>query len=235
MWRLLKAEIVYNRSVLIYILTLSVISFITVHYYTPIFRKPMTHPNAGIVSAGHMFFFFIGTILVSSWWKEHTYRSHLLLPLGVWKIGVLRVVMFLSYWFALLCIYFIWSRISQHFIFDNKMISVLCTQTGFILTAFSLIFFWSDLRNSMSRNKTFFNLPSRRVLGFGVLGAILFVSFISVAGTVHTYQGRNKNQLDQFLSWLYQSHAGPLILIVLGLCLTILTIWTFGHRRSYVG
>ena len=234
MWRLLKAEIIYNRSVLIYILTLSVISFITVHYYTPIFRKPMTYPNAGIISAGHMFFFFIGTILVSSWWKEHTYRSHVLLPFGVWKIGVLRVGMFLCYWIALFCIYFIWSRISQHFTIDNKMSSVLCTQTGFILTVFSLIFLWSDLRESMSRNKTFLNLPPRKVFGFGALGVILFVSFISLAGIVHTYQGKNKSQLDQFLSWLYQSHAGPLLLIVFGLCLVILTIWTFGYRRSYI-
>ena len=234
MWRLLKAEIVYNRSVLIYILTLSGISFITVHYYTPIFRRPMTYPNAGIITAGHMFFFFIGTILVSAWWKEHTYRSHILLPCGVWKISVLRVGMFLCYWIALFCIYFIWSRISQHFTIDNKMISVLCTQTGFILTVFSLIFFWSDLRESLSRNRIIFNLPPRKVFGFGVLGVILFVSFISVAGTVHTYQGRDTSQLDRFLSWLYQSQTGPLIMVALGLCLALLTIWTFGRRRSYV-
>ncbi|UCE20465.1 MAG: hypothetical protein JSV84_09060 [Gemmatimonadota bacterium] len=233
MWRVLSAELQYNRYVAIYILTLSVLSFISVHFYTPIFGRPMTYTNAGIISSGHMFFFFVGTILVSAWWKERTYRSHVLLPLGAWKIGAVRFGMYLIYWISLLCIYFIWSRISQHFTIDAKMISVLCTQTGFILIVFSLIFFWSDLRESTIKNRTILRMPGKKVFGLATLVTIMLISFISMAGTVHTYQRKCTSQFDRFLCWVYQSETGPVFFIALGLCFAMLTIMTFGRRRSY--
>ena len=234
MWRVLSSELLYNRYVVVYILVLSLLSFISVHFYTPIFGRPMTYTNAGIISAGHMFFFFIGTILVSAWWKEHTYRSYILLPIGVWKIGALRLGMFLIYWIALFCIYFMWSRISQHFTIDAKMISVLCTQTGFILIVFSVIFLWSDLRESIGKNQTILSLPGRKTFGYGTLSIIAIVAFISLAGTVHTYQGKCSSQFDRFLCWMYQSDTGPVISVILGLSFASLTILTFGYRKSYV-
>jgi hypothetical protein len=234
MWRLLRAEIQYNRSAIVYILVLSLLSFISLHFYQQIFGRAMIYPNAGIISSGHMFFFFVGTILVSAWWKEHTYRSHLFLPLGVWKIGLLRLGVFLAYWIALFCMYFIWSRLSQHFTIDDTMISVLCTQTGFTLIVFSLIFFWSDVRESLGTKRKILSVPGRRVFGFGTLAIILLIAFTSLAGTIHTYQGQCTGHFNLFLCWAYQSKTGPVVFVIIGLCFAPLTIMTFGRRKSYI-
>jgi len=219
---------------MMYFCILSAMSFLTVHYYTQISGKPVISPNPGIISLGHIFFFAIGSILASSWGNEKTYRNHIRLPLAAWKVGLLRLGTFVLYWFFLITGYILWSGISQYFAVDRVALIVMSSQTGLILMAASLIFFWRDLRKTSDSVICFPGFPMRKLFGGFIILLLLLIGFTSMAGTIYTYQGNLGGFIDCILAWLYHSDAGSFILVLLGVFSAAGTILTFSHRRSYI-
>ena len=171
MGRLLTTEVRYKRAIGVHILTVSGVSFLSVHFCTPISGKPVASPSPSIVGLGDMF----------------SFCPHL----------------------------------SRHDVVDATAIFALCSQTG-------LIFFWGDLRNSMSKSRIRFAVPPHTAFGIGILAAILCITFISTAGTVSTYQEEDTHNSERMVSWLHQSERGASTLFLLGSCLT------FGKRKFYV-
>jgi hypothetical protein len=94
MWRILKTEIVYNYSVISYIVLSSFLSFIFIHFWPVLTDQTPANPNIGLVSLSHLPFFLLGTNLVLLSKKENRIRLHTLLPLQVKKIAMVRMLLF---------------------------------------------------------------------------------------------------------------------------------------------
>lgn len=236
MWRIVRAEIVYNNSVYLFIFVVSLLSFLVLHNWTAIIGEVPANMNIGYISLSHMFFFFVGTIFNSLWWKEKLYRRYLLIPISVWQIGIVRLILFIIFWFGIVMLFFIYTQISDYFAVDSLTLLSLCSQSGMVLVVFSLIFIWTDLRNLFSNHRTLLGVPRRKLFGIGALIFVSFFCFIAMAGIVHNYQTHDRfgHITFNFWQWIYRTNSGVSFFIFLGLGLSVLSIATFVRRKSYL-
>ncbi len=130
----------------------------------------------------------------------------------------------------MIALFIVYDFLSRYFLIDTRTVLALCAQTGMALLIFSLYFFWDDLKDTFNQS-----LNTRKTMGFMAVGLFLILCFIALAGVIHTYQGKHSSLFDLFLSWLYQSNSGVMLSAFLGVILSILTVYTFQLRKSYLG
>jgi hypothetical protein len=221
-WRLLKAELLYNLPVFWSILLTSLLGFLGLHFYPIIFRQTLTNMNTGYIYLSLAYSFFVMALLATPWAKEKRPRQLVCLPVSVRRIGRAHLSLHMIYWLAILALLFLWTGISEYFSMKHSMLRALCVLTGISFLAYSLIAFTSRFKESVGMN----------ILQIGL---ILLFGFVVVAGAVHTYQGKEDSHLiDNFLSWTFQSPISALVWLILGLGLSILILF-LSRAKSYAG
>jgi hypothetical protein len=221
-WRLLKAEIVYNMPVFSSILLTSLVGFLGLHFYPMIFRQTPANMNTGFIYLSLAYFFFVMALLATPWAKEKRPRQLVCLPVSVRRIGRAHLSLHLVYWLAILALFFLWTGISKHFSVNLSVLVALGVLTGVSFFVYSLIAFTSRFKESVGLN----------ILQIGL---ILLFGFVVAAGAVHTYQGKQDSHIiDNFLSWTFQSPISSLVWLILGLGLSILMI-SLSRAKSYAG
>jgi hypothetical protein len=221
-WRLLKAEIVYNTPVFWSILLTSLLGFLGLHFYPIIFRQTLANMNTGFIYLSLAYSFFVMALLATPWAKEKRPRQLVCLPVSVRRIGRAHLSLHVIYWLAILVLFFLWTGISKYFSMNLSVLLALCVLTGVSFLVYSLIAFTSRFKESVGLN----------ILQIGL---ILLFGFVVAAGAVHTYQGKQDSHLiDNFLSWTFQSPISALVWLILGLGLSILMI-SLSRAKSYAG
>lgn len=222
MWRLLKAEVVYNTPVFWAILLTSLLGFLGLHFYPIIFRQTLANMNTGFIYLSLAYSFFVMALLATPWAKEKRPRQLVCLPVSVRRIGRAHLSLHVIYWLAILALFFLWTGISKYFSMNLSVLLALCVLTGDSFLVYSLIAFTSRFKESVGLN----------ILQIGL---ILLFGFVVAAGAVHTYQGKQDSHLiDNFLSWTFQSPISALVWLILGLGLSILMI-SLSRAKSYAG
>ena len=225
------AEILFYKKIFLNTIIVSVFSFGILHNWPAITKEIPPNENIGYISISHMFFFFLAAIFQMTFWKKnHQYRRQMLLPVTLRQIGVLRWFIISMYWITMIALFIVYDLLSRYFLIDAKTALALCAQTGMALLIFSIYFLWDDLEDTFNQS-----LNMRKAIRFMAVASFLILCFVSLAGVIHTYQGKDGSSFDLFLSWLYQSNSGVLLLIFLGMILSILTVTTFQLRKSYLG
>jgi len=234
MWAVLKAELNDNRQICFYILLASVFSFGILHNWPLLTGEVPENPNIGYISIAHIYFFFFGAILFTWYWsKRVSYRRQILLPFTARKVGIMRLLIFTSYWLLVVLIIVLDSFISKYYIMNSVMVRSILTQTGMALIAYSLFFFWQDLRDFSIVNNSPHGTGNRRYYDYLMFVLIALISFVAMAGIIHTYQGKGGSDYDWFLTWLYQSNSGILSSLLIGFLLSYVSIITFQKRKCY--
>lgn len=222
MWRLLRAEIVYNMPVFSSILLTSLLGFLGLHFYPIIFRQTLANMNTGFIYLSLAYFFFVMALLATPWAKEKRPRQLVCLPVSVGRIGRAHLSLHAIYWLVILALFFLWIGISRYFSMNLSVLCALGVLTGVSFFVYSLIAFTSRFKESVGLN----------ILQIGL---ILLFGFVVAAGTVHTYQGKqNSHLIDNFISWTFQSPMSALVWLILGLGLSILMI-SLSRAKSYAG
>ncbi len=222
MWRLLKAEIVYNTPVFSSILLTSLVGFLGLHFYPMIFRQTLANMNTGFIYLSLAYFFFVMALLATPWAKEKRPRQLACLPVSIRRIGKVHLLLHLIYWLAILALFFLWIGISKYFSLGLSVFLALGVLTGVSFFVYSLIAFMSWFKESAGLN----------ILQMGL---ILLFGFVVAAGTVHTYQGKQDSHLvDNLLSWTFRSPISALVWLILGLGSSILMI-SLSRAKSYGG
>jgi hypothetical protein len=221
-WRLLKAEIVYNTPVFWSILLTSLLGFLGIHFYPIIFGQTLTNLDTGYIYLSLAYFFFVMALLATPWAKEKRLRQLVCLPVSARWIGRAHLSLHLIYWLIIIVLFFLWTGISEYFSMNLSVLLALGVLTGVSFFVYSLIAFTGRFRESVGLN----------ILQIGL---ILLFGFVAVAGAVHTYQGKqNSHLIDDFLSWTFQSPISALVWLILGLGLSILMI-SLSRAKSYAG
>ena len=233
MWQLLKSEWNYHRMILLFLITVSMLNFLSIQLYPLYVGKPIIEANAGIISVGNLYFYFI-MVLLSLSSRSNRSRHLLSLPVPLWTIGFLRLFFYMSYWIFLVLIYLSFTQISNHYQLNNTTRSILVSQTGIILIVYSTFFIGRDFIKSMNRKKKIGKLTMRQWLAMGFIVLIAIISFITMAGVIQNYQGKSHTQFDRFLTGLYQSEFGTLGLLCTGLLMAALGLSVYTRRASYI-
>ena len=221
MWRLLKSEIAYNTQVFLFILLTSLLGFLGLHFWPVVFRKTVTNMNTGYVYLSLIYSYFIMAILVSSWAKEKRSRQFACLPVSVRLIAAAHGLLHGIYWAFIVILFFLWTRISKYFVWDNTLFLAICVLTGVSWFVFSIIAFTSRFRDST-------------LMGAMQIIFILFFGTIVVAGIVHNYHRQGDNHfVDDFLSWVFQSPTSALFWMILGIGSAVVVL-SLPRLRSYV-
>jgi hypothetical protein len=237
MWRLFISEFFYNKRILSFLIGVSFFNLIAIHNWPLISGETPPNMNTGYLSISHIFYYFVIAILMMTWFnKEKKERLYIQLPITVIKIGILRLLIFITYWIILLALLYCFTYMSKYYSVDQTTILSVISQTGIAFSIFSLFFYWQDLRGHISgKNKTSHSLK-RKIIGTIAIVLTLMFGFIATAGIVHNYQIQDKfgaASIDIW-KWIYKSQAGAIIFFTTSLLMALLTIVTYRKRKSYI-
>jgi len=237
MWRLFISEFFYNKRILSFLIGVSFLNLIIIHNWPMLSGETPPNMNTGYLSISHVFFYFVMTILMMTWFnKETKERLFIRLPIAIIKIGILRLLIFVMYWLILLALLYCFTFMSNYYSIDQTAILSVISQTGIAFILFSLFFFWQDIRGHFSgKNKTSHSLK-QKIIGTIAILLILTLGFVAMAGIVHNYKIQDKfgAYTIDIWRWIYKSHPGAILFLTIGLLMSVLTIMTFGKRESYV-
>ena len=237
MWRLFISEFFYYKRILSFLIGVSFLNLIIIHNWPMLSGETPPNMNTGYLSISHIFFYFVMTILMMTWFnKETKERLYIQLPIAIIKIGVLRLLIFVTYWIILLAFLYCFTFMSKYYSVDQTTILSVISQTGIAFIIFSLFFFWQDIRGHISgKNKPSHSLK-QKIIGTIAILLILILGFVAMAGIVHNYkiQDRFGAYTIDIWRWIYKSQLGAILFLTIGLLMSVSTIMTFGKRKSYI-
>ncbi len=236
MWRLFISEFFYNKRIITFLVGVSFFNFMVLHNWRLISGETPPNMNTGYLSISHIFFSFVIAILMMTWFTNEKRDRHLIrLPIPILKIGIMRLLIFIIYWIILVALFYFFTFISRHYIIEQNTILTLLSQTGIAFIIFSLFFFWQDLRDHFSEKNKNSHSQKRKIIGIITIVLTLTLGFVALAGIVHNYKIQDKFGANTIgiWRWIYKSQPGATVFLTIGLLMAVLTIVTYGKRKSY--
>jgi len=220
MWPILKAEIEYNRMINLYVMFVTVIGFLLLHFWPALFGL-VSNKNVGYMALCTMYFNFVLAVLTLPWAKEKRARHLISQPVSVRDIDLAHLALFILYWLEILVLFVIFVALSPYYFLDSATGIALLSQTGIVFIVYA----------GIAILNVFTDLAWRKT---GEISIFLIFAFIAVAGIVHTHQGiEDAHTVDRILSWVYRSPTGPFILLFASVTLVLLFLF-YPWRKAYV-
>ncbi|MBC8181994.1 hypothetical protein H8E88_12825 [candidate division KSB1 bacterium] len=226
MWKILKAQISYNRIILYpsFLLTLAVI--------VPFIVQGWEVPEKSYPALRAVLFAMTAVIFLSSSVKnvkEKRDRFFHKLPLNLWELGAARLFFVLLFWFSLMvlvCITFV----IRNSIFNYTYFWDLLSQTGFIIFMIGAVFFVRDIAFVFNfKNKKIFPGILNFVVIFG--GYILFMFFVVSQNALDESSSLffAKTKFGKFIS----SFPGAVLFLMIGSLTLFLSLFVFSRRKTF--
>jgi hypothetical protein len=224
MWRLLKAEILYDRSRLLIVFVFFLTCLVTIWFGVKWERNvaPMT-----------MLILYVSALVAvyageGSRINNKRDRMHVALPLSLWKIGFSHLIYSLFVWLAFLILYrgsyFVLELISGATRTIPSPVQIL-TLSGLFLIVNAIVLLVRDL------SRIFTNRSQQNLVY--LVGYLLFIGALLPFYIVMNFFGAfgENTRLQSQMSSLSESPTGFLIL---GFGLSLISVFVFMRRRSYV-
>jgi hypothetical protein len=224
MWRLLKAEILYDRFRLFIIFIFCLTSLVTIWFGVKWDRNvsPMT-----------MLILFISALVAvyageGSRIQNKRDRMHVVLPLSLRKTGFSHVIYPIIVWIAILILYivsyFVLAFISGATRTIPSPIQIL-TLSGLFLIVNAAVLLSRDLSKIFTKR-------SQQILIY-MTGYLLFIGALLPFYIITNFFGAfgENTRIQSFISALSESPSGFLLL---GVALSLTSVFAFIRRKSYV-
>jgi hypothetical protein len=228
MWRILKAEIIYNKIWLIVAYSIALPTLIISKLWGwNIYQINSAQPQAILLTHQMIFFAFVFPLIMgvtndrrSS--KRTRFFAQLVLP--VRKFGLIQIAIPLLFWISLVFIYWMLYLIGHSERVDPHFIWFTMTLTGFycIVTA-SVLFYDLNYCLKKKNHKLIMN-----ILGPVIFGGILFFYVFSMLPAVTSIK-----PLNIFMLNLSSSPLGSVILLFIGMLMVAFGLLIFFNRKSY--
>jgi len=216
MWKMIKADIAYDRILFIFL-------------YSLVFLAVATNAIFGKLEEALATLMFFSVVVIGitagiEEMKTKRIRFFAGLPMPVRQLGILRYPVFVAYWVSLMILIWLSSLISR-----NGQIGL--DYLWWVLTRTGSVFIWIACMNLSQdftfiyRTKSLGYIIKWTVLLFGVFGGP-FVYFV----TNTRYQS---DLIFFFVSDIFQNHTGALALFLLSLGLMVLSVLVYERRRTY--
>ena len=227
MWKILKAQINYNKMVLIFCLL--VIFVVIIPFIVQGWKVPeKSYPALRAVLFAMTAFVFLSNSV--KYMKEKRDRFFHKLPLKLWEFGAARLTFVLLFWFSLMllvCITFI----IRNSIFNYTYLCDLLSQTGFIMFMIGVVFFVRDIA-------FVFNFRNKRIIA-GVLNFIivicvyiLFMLFVVSKNAMEISSSliSIKTEFNQLIG----SSSGAVLFLLIGSTMLLISIFVFSRRKTFI-
>lgn len=224
MWRILKAEITYDKLRIFIFFVFCTAVFLTIWFGVKWERNriPMTLLMILILTLSAVYAGEKNRVI------QKRDRLHVLLPTSLWNIGITHLLYPIL---LLLCIYFLLflsALVVQPFIRDSLTMPShmhILTLTGLVLIVNSVILLHRDLRMTFTKkHQRFFVFLFWFLVYFGALLPFYVVTnFFGLFG--------ENTPAQRFLTRLLESPAGFLFM---GIFLSVISVIVFVKRKSYV-
>jgi len=162
--------------------------------------------------------------------KEKRHRFIMLLPLKQWKIGLTRTLFIILIWLSFLIMYWLGSAMIRPYRADILIWDTL-SFTGLVLLANSIIFIYYDLLYTLTDKKQQVILGLIFLLSV-FIGYIVFFLF----GVDEQSWNIFKNLLLPYkndFSRIASNYVGAVVSLLIGILMTILSVFVFGRRKTY--
>jgi hypothetical protein len=216
MWKLIKADLEYNRTLFIFL-------------YSIIFVSVLANSIRGDLEEYLAILLFFSVVLIGilvGTEEVKTKRIRFLseLPLPVRQLGILRYPVFLTYWFSLMVLLWLSSLVSQQGDLGLDYLWWILTRTGSMFLMVAFMDLGQDLPFCVKDKGPGIALKSIAIL-FGIIGG----PFIYFA----TNAGRQSDPIFISLSEIFITASGAIGLFVFSLLLILVSIYVYEQRRSY--
>jgi hypothetical protein len=216
MWRMIKADIEYNRTLFIFLYSIVFVSFLANSI------RGDLEEFLSIV----MFFsvILIGTLAGIEEVMTKRVRFFSVLPLQVRQVGILRYPIFLAYWFSLMILLWLSSLVSQQGHLGLDYLWWILTRTGSMFLMVAFMDLGQDLPFCVRGKVPGVALKLIAIL-FGIFGG----PFIYFA----TNAGRQSDPIFISLSEVFITASGAIGLFFFSLVMILVSIFVYEQRRSY--
>lgn len=227
MWRILKAEIIYNRILLIVSFMIAIpalfISFIWDDWAFSINQIK----SPAVVLVHHVILWAVLFLLIgaaSDKRNSKRVRLHAQLMLPIRQLGMIYVALPILFWFSIVFLIWMIYLIGFPSRVDAFLIWQMVVMTGFIFIAASGPLFY-DL-NYLAKEKS-------QKLILNILGPVLFIALLILYFAAILPPVMRNISLSRSLYNFLFSPLGATILILLGIVLIAFGVIIVAHRKSY--
>jgi hypothetical protein len=225
MWLLLKSLSQYCGFVVIAGLT--VVGIVTVFFLVlggSDFDKSVPAYRSVLMAATALVWLYSVLMLH----KEKIDRFHILLPISVRQIGVVRVILLIGFWTTILLVFILSNVVVGNLQNNPALIWNALSLTGFVLVVNSVPYLQRDLANIFTSKGQRFVLSVVWVI-LVMIGYVLFVLLVMPVESFGSL-----DVAKEFITMNIITPGGAFLFFLLGLGLTILTIVLFGKRQLYI-
>jgi len=213
---LFKSEFIYNRT--LFMLMFGFTAILSIFY----FISPSTKSIFPVLFIP----FLIHYQIVVTWSKERRIRYISLLPLGVGKLALARMIMIIIPYFLVYIVFMIIHNLSKHglYIIHGQLVYILSV----IFILYSISFMVRDVL-PVSRKKLF------KIIG-GVVIALLCLSIVSTIIVYYSESSESGENIFSFMSEYnpFSIKYWTLTFFMSSIVLSCITVFTFVRRRSYI-
>lgn len=230
MWKFLKAELAYNKNTLIFSFTLFLILVLLIFGYA---WKNADEDANGMLSILASLSIILWVIQFFLSMKENKIRFIMSLPSKPVHYSATRLLFGLIVWFGFIILYLAGLLILRYDEWEGWILTLLVTSSGMWMMANALPFIHSDLLKILKQKYRILILSALYTF------ALLFISLFFSITAIERYflQGLP----ESFLSVLIYAFTirgvlsdSGLLNIALGIILSLLSIWLFSKRKSYL-
>jgi hypothetical protein len=216
MWRMIKADIAYNRTLFIVL-------------YSALFGAVIINaarPGFAEILSSLMFFSVVMIGIVAGIEEVKTKRVRFFsgLPIAVRQMGIVRYPVFVTYWVSLMVLLYLSSLLSRQGHVGLDYLWWILTRTGSMFIMVACMDLGQDLPFCFKDKGPGLVLKWIAIL-FGIFGGP-FVYFV-------TNPRRQSDQIFRALSEFFGASTGAIGLVLFSLGLMGLSIWVYEQRRSF--
>lgn len=226
MWTLLKAQIIYNKIVLIvgYVIFGSAFIAFVVQGWQEMDNSFPALRAVQLAATAVLFLF--NTVRLQ---REKRDRFHHILTLSIWKLGISRVLQIIAFWFSLLSLV-LFAFVLRPSTFELKILWDLLSLTGFVLVMNAAPFIYRDLSycfHAKSKKVVLVIVYALMILA----GYLLFMLFVVSADSISL--SSDLVLLKKNFSNFINTFRGALFFNLCGIISTGISLYVFSKRKTY--
>lgn len=246
-WKLVKAEIKYNGSLLFAAYCIYLFMVLFLHLGPRILLIKEIPPRQQVWTAMWIMllmnwimstgaFFFTGIV------KEKRNRQYLELPLSTNSIALSRLIIIGLIWLTSGLLFLLLLTMSGYlelFFFRSTYLTTFCIHLG-VLFFWGCYMFWKkDLKSVVFIKMKIFSLPVKKLLSlFLDLMVGIFYLFFTLSPQIRDSNIKifrsPEHPLRKAVTWLFETGNGIIIFSILGICMSLLMVFTFTRRKTYM-
>jgi hypothetical protein len=245
-WKLIKTEFKYNGSMLFaaFAVYLAIVLFLYVGSRVFLLDEipPIRQMRVALWIMLMMnwimtivAFFLTGVV------KEKRNRLYLQLPVSTRQVAFSRILLIAGIWSASSTLFYLLLAAAgylERFFHHSSYFTTFCTHLGGLFFWGSYMFWKKDFKSALIIEMKIFSFPVKKLLA---LFLDLVVAFLYIFFTVSPQVRYNnfglfkgaKHPVRKALIWLFETPAGVLVFLAMGISMSLLMVFTFTHRKSY--